>query len=71
MIKRVDASANKESLGRRREQLLLLKEKSEAGSNFVQFILRPCRDIDSALEAIKATKQWLNDWISCWLIINH
>ena len=57
MIRRVDASANKESLGRRREQLLLLKEKSDAGSNFVQFILKPCRDINSALEAIKATKQ--------------
>ena len=57
MIRRVEASANKESLGRRREQLLLLKEKSDAGHNFVQYILKPCRDINSALESIKATKQ--------------
>jgi hypothetical protein len=57
MIKRVEASANKESLGRRHEQLLLLKEKSDVASQFVQFILKPCRDINSALEAIKATKQ--------------
>ena len=57
MIKRVEASANKESLGRRREQLLLLKEKSDVAFQFVQFILKPCRDINSALEAIKATKQ--------------
>ena len=54
MIKRVEASANKGSLGRRREQLVLLKEKSEVACNFVQFILKPCRDINKAEEAIKA-----------------
>ena len=54
MIRRVEASANKKSLGPRLEQLLLLKAKSEAACNFLQFILTPCQDIGSALEAVKA-----------------
>jgi hypothetical protein len=54
MIRRVEASANKKSLGPRCEQLLLLKAKSEAVCNFSQFILKPCQDIGSALEAVKA-----------------
>jgi hypothetical protein len=54
MIRRVDASANWLQLAARREQLLLLKAKSEAACNFSQFILKPCQDIGSALKAVKA-----------------
>ena len=54
MLRRIEASANKECLGQRREKLTELKEKAEAAVGFVNIVLKPCRDIEEALEAAKA-----------------
>ena len=53
-LRRIEASANKECLGQRREKLTELKEKAEAAARFVNIVVKPCRDIEEALEAAKA-----------------
>ena len=54
MLGRIDASANKEALKPHREAMADLLGKVQSCTDFVNFILRPVRDLDFALEVAEA-----------------